>query len=337
MQQFDVLAPEIGLQFGLAGLGPVAVSANGIDLAVVRHHPEGMGQRPSGEGVRAVALVVDADCGLVVGIRKVREELLERRRDKQSLVDDQAMRHRGDVKTLDLVGGNAFLDFIAGKEESAFKLIGRHPVHLADKDLLNVGQRREGLGAQDLLVGGNIAPAEKVEPPLLEDLFGDGLGTGLGILVLLGKIHHPDTEIGIAVEGLTPALDDGTEEFVGDLGRNAGPVAGAGVGVKGTPVHQVADGAETDTEDLVGALTADSGHHADTAGVFFEGRVIKRRSALMMGQGMVHGVGGGHGMRRQGPTLFLRKSVEGRILASCRMSRMASSLASKWRSKSRVF
>ena len=78
VQEFDILAPEVGLQFGLAGLGPVAVAADGIDLAIVRHHPEGMGEGPGREGIRAVALVVDAEGGLVIWIREVREELLER-------------------------------------------------------------------------------------------------------------------------------------------------------------------------------------------------------------------------------------------------------------------
>ena len=77
MEQFDILAPEVGLQLGLAGLGPVAVAAYCVDLAIVSHHPEGMGKRPGREGIRAVALVVDADCSLVVGVREVREKLLE--------------------------------------------------------------------------------------------------------------------------------------------------------------------------------------------------------------------------------------------------------------------
>ena len=292
LEQVDVGAPEVGLQLGLAGLGPVAVAADGIDLAVVRQYPEGMGERPGREGVRAVALVVDAERGLVAGMREVGVELLERRGDQKALVDDEAVGEGGDVEVLDPVRGDALLDLVAGQEELALVVLVGHPLDAADKDLLHVGQGHQGLGAEDLPVGGDFAPSEEVEAALVEDLLGDRLGPGLGVFVLIREIHDADAEVGVTVEGLAPALNDRAEEFVGDLGRDAGPVAGTGVGVQSAAVHQVTDGAEADPQDLVGAFAADFGNHADAAGVFLESRIIERGAALMAGQGMVHGVSG---------------------------------------------
>ena len=58
-------------------MGPVAVASDGIDLTVVRQDPEGMSKRPSWEGIRAVALMIDAEGSLVVGVGEVGKELLE--------------------------------------------------------------------------------------------------------------------------------------------------------------------------------------------------------------------------------------------------------------------
>ena len=78
VEELDILAPEVRFQLSLAGLRPVAVAADSVDLTVVCHHPEGMGERPGREGVGAVALVVDAERGLVIGVGEIGEELLER-------------------------------------------------------------------------------------------------------------------------------------------------------------------------------------------------------------------------------------------------------------------
>ena len=292
LEQVDVGPPEVGLQLRLAGLGPVAVAADGVDLSVVRHHPEGVGERPGREGVRAVALVIDAERGLVVGMREVGEELLERRGNQQALVDDKAVGEGGDVEALDLVGGGAVLDLVAGEEETALVVVIRHAPRAADEHLLDVGEGHERFGAEDLLVGRNLAPSKETEAALFDHFLGDRLGAGLGILVLVREIHDADTEVGLAVKLVAEFLDDRLEEFVRDLGRDAGSVAGPGIGVQGPSVHQVTDGTETDTEDLVGAVAADSGNHADAAGVFLKSRIIERGTALMVGQGMVHGVSG---------------------------------------------
>ena len=70
-------------------------------------------------------------------------------------------------------------------------------------------------------------------------------------------------------------LDDRLEKFVRDLCRDARAVACPRIGVQGAPVHQVADGAQADAQDLVRAFATDPGDHSHPAGILFESRVIK--------------------------------------------------------------
>ena len=114
LEEVDVGTPEIGFQLGLTGMHPIPVAADRVDLAIVGEHAERMGQRPSREGVCAVALVEERDGRLVVGIREVGVELFEGRRNEEALVNNRAVRERRYVEILDLVGSGAVLDFVAG-------------------------------------------------------------------------------------------------------------------------------------------------------------------------------------------------------------------------------
>ncbi len=70
-------------------------------------------------------------------------------------------------------------------------------------------------------------------------------------------------------------LDLGAEEVVGDLGEDAGAVAGLGVGVDRAAVGQGADAAQGGAQDLLGTFPVDAGDEADAAGVVLLGGVIE--------------------------------------------------------------
>ena len=55
-------------EIGFAGMDPVAVAADGINFSVMSDHAEGVGERPGGEGVRAVALMENGEGSFVGGI-----------------------------------------------------------------------------------------------------------------------------------------------------------------------------------------------------------------------------------------------------------------------------
>jgi hypothetical protein len=63
-------------------------------------------------------------------------------------------------------------------------------------------------------------------------------------------------------------------------------------------VHQVTDGAESDPKNLIGALAANLGDHADTARIALVSRIIERGATQVVGQGMIHNFGA-FGLRRK--------------------------------------
>ena len=78
---------------------PDDVPLQRVDLAVVREHPEGLGEVPGGERVGAVPLVEDGQRRLVGRIHQVEVEAAQLRRCKQSLIDDGSPRERSCVQT----------------------------------------------------------------------------------------------------------------------------------------------------------------------------------------------------------------------------------------------
>ncbi len=88
----------LALEHRLAGPHPVLVALHGVDLAVVRHEPVGVGQRPGREGVRGEAGVHQQERRLDPRIGEVGEELAELRRRQHALVDDRSGRQRREVR-----------------------------------------------------------------------------------------------------------------------------------------------------------------------------------------------------------------------------------------------
>ena len=113
LEKVDVGSPEIGFQLSLAGMHPIPVATDRVDLAIVGEHAERMGQRPGREGVCAVALVEKRDGRLVVRIRQVGVELFQGSRNEEALVNNCAVRERRSVEIFDFVGSSAILDFVA--------------------------------------------------------------------------------------------------------------------------------------------------------------------------------------------------------------------------------
>ena len=88
----DVPPEELGLDHRLAGVHPVDVAAQRVDLAVMDEVAVGMGPLPAREGVGAEARVHDAQGRLEGGVREVEIEGLDLLRGEHALVDDGAGR-----------------------------------------------------------------------------------------------------------------------------------------------------------------------------------------------------------------------------------------------------
>jgi len=91
------VAEHVGLQGALARRHPVAVAAHRVDLTVVGHDPERLGQRPRRERVGGETRVDQRDLAREPGVREVREERFELGRGEHALVDDRARRERSEV------------------------------------------------------------------------------------------------------------------------------------------------------------------------------------------------------------------------------------------------
>ena len=98
-----------------AGLGPVAVAGDGVDLAVVGEQAKGLGQRPARHGVGGEALVEDADRAFQFRIGQVGKEAGQVGGHHQPLVDHHALAEAGDVEVG--INGQPFFDLAPGDEQ----------------------------------------------------------------------------------------------------------------------------------------------------------------------------------------------------------------------------
>ena len=210
-----LLGAEAGRLRAEHGPGPhaVGVAGQGVDLAVVAEHPEGLGPLPRRQGVGGEALVEDGERGGEALVGKVEVEGGEGVGDDKALVEDRPERGGGDVGA---VGGG--VDAPAQPEGGALggpDVGGQHRLDYP-------GPGRHGQLAQLVVVGGHGAPVDDPDPLRL----GRGLDLGPGVVA-------PHEEHGHAVG---PALVVGAEQLGRDGHEQAGAVAGAGVGGQRAPV-----------------------------------------------------------------------------------------------------
>jgi hypothetical protein len=96
----DVVAEDGALEQRLAGVHPVDVAAEGVDLAVVREIAVGMRAFPAGEGVRREARVDQREGRLHRGVLQVGKIVIHLVGGEHALVDERARREAGDIPGL---------------------------------------------------------------------------------------------------------------------------------------------------------------------------------------------------------------------------------------------
>ncbi len=139
--QFDVIAPDRGSEEFFAGGHPVPVAFDGVDFAVVAHHPEGLTERPCREGIGRKALVVEGNGDFVVRILEIAIKCAQRRWHRQSFVGKQAAGKRRDVKAVNLF--RPVFDLPAAKVELALEKIGIHAFRAEHQEVLDVRAGRD--------------------------------------------------------------------------------------------------------------------------------------------------------------------------------------------------
>lgn len=121
----------------------------------------------------------------------------------------------------------------------------------------------------------HLAPAKKKQPALFQHILGDGFGPRLRVGIVVRQKHHPDREITLLVKRVSQPRDFGHKKFVGNLRHHPRAIASFGVGIKGAAMHQIADGAQTNAQDSVGAPAADLGDKSDTARIMFVSGIVE--------------------------------------------------------------
>mgnify|MGYP007010507106 CR=1 FL=1 len=126
----------------------------------------------------------------------------------------------------------------------------------------------------EALVDGDFPPAEDGLPLFLYDFLENPLLFFPEIFVAVGKNHtHPVLPFRREVKSQDLALP--LEEFVRNLGKDAGAVATLPVCPLAAPVLQVLQNFQGIIHDAVGPLSFDICHKSDAAGIMLIPRVIE--------------------------------------------------------------
>ena len=188
-------------KIGFAGMDPVTVATNRINFSVVGDHTEGVGERPSRESVRAVALMENRQGGFVGRILEVEVEAFELGAREHAFVDEKAGAEGGTIEGRGTIGSAAVFDFVAGQKEGKFKgIVGKFlGVGPGDEKLFDAWGGGRGFFSEDARVNRDNAPTEGEEAAASDDFFRDAADMGLGVGVLGGKKEEAHPEIVVLV------------------------------------------------------------------------------------------------------------------------------------------
>ena len=188
-------------EIGFAGMDPVTVATNRINFSVVGDHTEGVGERPSRESVRAVALMENGQSSFVSGILEVEVEAFELGTCEHAFVDEKAGAEGGNIEGRGTIGSAAVFDFVAGQKEGKFKgIVGKFlGVGPGDEKLFDAWGGGRGFFSEDARVNRDNAPTEGEEAAASDDFFRDAADMGLGVGVLGGKKEEAHPEIVVLV------------------------------------------------------------------------------------------------------------------------------------------
>ena len=312
-QLLGIAAQQRGLQLRLARAHPVAVALDGVDLAVVRQDPHGLGQRPRRERVGREARVHHRQPRAEALIREIRVEGLELGRGEHALVDDGRARERRAVDAQPVLrplaqaegllielqpGGRAVQ--VLDRDVPGERLLGI--AALLDEELDEVRHDGAGRAADRGIVHGDLAPAEDLEPLRVGDLL--HLRADLRLVPATGGQEHRAHGVGARCGQLD--VEHLAEEGVGDLQENARAVAGAGVAADGAAVLEGPQRDQRLVHDLVAGLSVQGGDHGQAAGVLLLVRAVE---ALLLRGGRELGERRADGLVRA----LLRRLGRGRL------------------------
>ena len=255
---------EIGDQLvgelGATGLRPVAVTGDGIDLAVVREEAEGLRQRPLRQGVGGETLVEDRDGGLQALVTQIRVKLLQVRRHHQAFVDDGLVREAADVVIA--VVGVGHRRATTGAEQLDGEFLIAQPF-TADEHLLDLRQTLQRQPTEHAGVDRHLAPAHQLQAGR-EDFAVHVLARGFGLGRILIEEHHAHGILRRQFDAEL-LLGDGAQELIGLLDQQATAITGLAVGVDTAAVSHAGEGLNSGIKQVMTRLTLHMGDQAEAA------------------------------------------------------------------------
>ena len=120
------------------GASPLAVTGDGVDLAVVRQIAERLRQRPAWNSVGGEALVEQANGRFQTQVRQVQVEARQVSRHTQTFIDVDQVGEATDVELFIVL--EAFFNAATGDKQAAFHIAWTPARRRVNKNLLNTRQ-----------------------------------------------------------------------------------------------------------------------------------------------------------------------------------------------------
>ena len=278
----EVRPQEVALQGASAGVHPVHIAPDGVDLAVVGDEPIGVGQLPGGEGVGRESLVDEGKGRDRARIAQVAVETTDLVGQEQAFVD-HGTRREGRQVELRQVGevllhrqlGKRVLELLADRQQLTLEgvLVANIRTH-ADDGLADDRHLGEDRGPEARNVGGHVAPTQKDLALDLQEVL-ELLDGDVARLLVQGQETH-----GHRIMASLGKVDRGrvrpvTQQGIGNLDQNPGAVSHEGIGTHGTPVVQVDENLQTAGHDFVRFAPLDVGDKTHPARVMLVARIVQ--------------------------------------------------------------
>jgi hypothetical protein len=277
-----VLAKRFGLEQRLAGVHPVGIAANGVDLAVMRDVAVRMRAVPARERVRAEARMDQRERGLhqrIGQVGKVGRELL---RQQHALVHERLVRKARDVprrRAFERRSADLAVGALADHVELALERELVAPYFTLGgvaRDEYHAHERLEGLRriAQHGVVRRHRAPTEHALTLRLHDLLEAFLDAPPQRRVTRQK--HDAAAVGAGLGQLDARLlRRFDEEAMRHLQQDAGAVAGIDLRPACAAVIQVCEHLQGLLQDAVRFAAFDIDDETDAARIVLERRVVQ--------------------------------------------------------------
>ena len=288
LQVLDEAAEGLVLEPCLVALHPVDVAQDGVDLAVVREHAEGLRQLPLREGVGRIALVEDREARGEALVEQVGIEGRQVLGEEHALVDDRPARQRADVELGDVLGERGLLHATAQDVELLLELAVVEPrIAAADQDLLDLGPGLVGLGADDRDVDRHLAPAQDRVAETQDLGLDDGAAALLRAEVGARQEHHADRDASDLRELAAGVADIFLEEVLRNLDVETRAIARLAVGVDGAAVPHSLQRIDARRHDVAASLAVQRDHETDAAGIESLGGVVAVGGGELLGAALV--------------------------------------------------